>query len=318
MEVKGQMRRDSSVPERSRIFISYRHKGGDEYAVRALVDELHKHFPRNQVFHDITSIEPGADFHRALHRGLDSCAAVLVVIGPTWLTVVDDKGRRRLDSPDDWVRTEVAESLRRPDVRVFPLLLNAQMPSAQDLPEPLQPLTRRQAFSLTERYWSNDVAQLITFLKQVPEIAAIATGGTSVTSRLLVGGIALGLVLFVFAVTWYVKHIAPLLGRWDDIIMTEGNETHARYLDVSWQGLEIKIEPTGQRPDPRFEATSCGHQSFDGDEWKFICSFADNTNGFFKFSKLSDELFQGTLTISDSESDVKQRLRRVPVTSAQR
>jgi len=155
---------------RSRIFISYRHEV-DEYAVGRLAEELRQHFPRDQVFEDIASIDPGADFVDALQHGLDTCAAVLVVIGPNWVTATDRQGRRRLDLPDDWVRYEVAESLRNPGVRVFPLLLDAEMPSADDLPESLRPLTRRQAFPLTGRHWANDTAKLIEFLKKVPGLA---------------------------------------------------------------------------------------------------------------------------------------------------
>ena len=156
---------------RSRIFISYRHEV-DEYAAGRLAEELRKHFLRDKVFEDIASIDPGADFVDALQQGLDTCAAVLVVIGPSWVTVTDRQGRRRLDLPDDWVRHEVAESLRKSGVRVFPLLLDAEMPSPEDLPEPLRLLTRRQAFPLTGRHWANDVAQLIEFLKKVPGLAA--------------------------------------------------------------------------------------------------------------------------------------------------
>ena len=94
----------------------------------------------------LIGIDPGADFVEALQQALDTCAAVLVVIGPRWLTVADRHGRRRLDLPDDWVRHEIAESLRRHGVRVFPVLLDAEMPSAEDLPDDIKPLTRRQAF----------------------------------------------------------------------------------------------------------------------------------------------------------------------------
>ena len=106
---------------------------------------------------------------RAVQRGLDTCAAVLVVIGSKWLNVVDKKGRRRLDVPDDWVRHEVAESLRRPGVRVFPVLVgDADMPGVDDLPAELQSLTRRQAFPLTVRHWGKDIAELVEHLRRVP------------------------------------------------------------------------------------------------------------------------------------------------------
>jgi formylglycine-generating enzyme required for sulfatase activity len=156
---------------RSRIFISYRHED-TEYPVGRLVEDLCGHFPADQVFQDFTSIDPGVDFVEAVQQGLSTCAALLVVIGPEWLSITDPKGRRRLDLPGDWVAHEVAESLRQPEVRVFPVLVDAEMPSAEDLPESLRPLTRRQAFPLTSRHWPNDVAQLIEFLKKVPGLAA--------------------------------------------------------------------------------------------------------------------------------------------------
>ena len=165
------MTTSDTTSTRSRIFISYRREDA-EYPVGRLAEDLRKHFPRDQVFQDIASIDPGADFVEALQQGLDTCAAVLVVIGPKWLTVADRQDRRRLHLPEDWVRHEVAESLRRPGVRVFPVLLDAEMPRAEDLPEDIKPLTRRQAFPLTGRHWAKDVAELIEFLKRVPGLGA--------------------------------------------------------------------------------------------------------------------------------------------------
>lgn len=152
----------------SRIFICYRRED-TEHAAGRLAEDLRRHFAHEQVIQDIASIDPGADFIEALQQGLDTCAAVLVVIGPRWVAASDPKGHRRLDLPGDWVRHEVAESLKRPGVRVFPVLVgDAVMPSAEDLPQPLQALTRRQAFELTSRHWVNDVAQLVEHLKRVP------------------------------------------------------------------------------------------------------------------------------------------------------
>jgi formylglycine-generating enzyme required for sulfatase activity len=159
---------------RSRIFISYRRADSEQAAAR-LAEDLRRHFAPSQVFQDFASIDPGADFVEAVQRGLDTCAAVLVVIGSGWLNATDKQGRRRLDLPDDWVRHEVAESLKHPNVRVFPVLVsNAEMPAAEDLPEPLQSLTRRQAFPLTVRHWANDVAELVGHLKRVPGLAGQA------------------------------------------------------------------------------------------------------------------------------------------------
>lgn len=168
----------NNVPTPS-IFISYRHSADSELAASRLAEDLRRHFTREQVFQDFVSIDPGADFVEALERGLEICAALLVVIGPNWLGVVDDKGRRRLDLADDWVRREVAESLRRQGVRVFPVLLgDARMPGVDDLPEELRPLTRRQAFPLTVRHWANDVAELVESLQRVPGLGRPSSENT--------------------------------------------------------------------------------------------------------------------------------------------
>jgi formylglycine-generating enzyme required for sulfatase activity len=159
---------DSVSKQASRIFISYRREDS-ELAASRLAEDLCRHFDREQVFQDFASIDPGADFVEAVLRGLETCAAVLVVIGPKWLNIVDSKGRRRLDVPDDWVRHEVSESLRRPGVRVFPVLVgDADMPGVDDLPAELQSLTRRQAFPLTVRHWGKDIAELVEHLRRVP------------------------------------------------------------------------------------------------------------------------------------------------------
>jgi|GEM_PF-6941652 len=151
-----------------RIFINYRRVDSDAVVGR-LADDLRHHFDADQVFQDIHSIEPGAPFAEVLQRRLDSCAAVLVVIGPDWLTAQDARGRVRLQLPADWVRREVAESLQRKNVRVFPVLVdNAVMPGADDLPEDIRPLTDRQAFPLTTRHRGKDFAELVGFLRRVP------------------------------------------------------------------------------------------------------------------------------------------------------
>ena len=163
----------------SRIFISYRREDSDIWAGR-LADELRKHFAAEQVFQDIASIDPGADFPTVLEEALATAAVMLVVIGPRWLSATDKNGRKRLESPADFVHQEVAESLRSPAVRVFPLLVNgAAMPAEEELPDPLKPLARRNAIELTVRHWASDVAQLVHTLKRSPGVAATRAGDES-------------------------------------------------------------------------------------------------------------------------------------------
>jgi hypothetical protein len=196
-------------PHAPRIFISYRREDS-ELAASRLADELRQHFAHEQVFQDFASIDPGADFVEAVQRGLDTCAAVVVVIGANWLSVVDRDGRRRIDVPEDWVRYEVGESLRRPGVRVFPVLVGgADMPGSSDLPVDLQPLTRGQAFPLTVRHWPKDVAELVEHLRRVPGLARPASPRgpaswlTRTGSRNALAGLAIAIAALA-ALGWWL------------------------------------------------------------------------------------------------------------------
>lgn len=53
---------------------------------------------------------------------------------PTWATVADATGRRRLFDPNDFVRAEIQAALDR-NMRIFPVLVQgARMPEVADLP----------------------------------------------------------------------------------------------------------------------------------------------------------------------------------------
>ena len=81
-----------------------------------------------------------------IEQEVGSCDALLAVIGPTWLSIKDDAGQRRLDDPEDYVRLEIATALGRADVLVIPVLVGpTSMPAAADLPKPLASLAECNA-----------------------------------------------------------------------------------------------------------------------------------------------------------------------------
>ena len=104
------------------IFISYR-RDDEKYAAGRLYDHLSQHFAKNQVFIDVDNLEPGVDFIDAIEASVGSCDALIAVIGKRWLTSSDQKGKRRLDNPEDFVRLEVATALKR-NIRVIPVLVD--------------------------------------------------------------------------------------------------------------------------------------------------------------------------------------------------
>lgn len=145
------------------IFISYRRDDTAGWAGRLSTD-LQEQL-EEAVFQDIGAIAAGEDFVDAIERSLESCSAVLVLIGPDWSLIKDKAGTRRLDNPEDTVRLEIARALARKDRLVIPVLVGgAEMPSADELPPELKALVRRNAFELSDTRWNYDLKQLVATL----------------------------------------------------------------------------------------------------------------------------------------------------------
>lgn len=148
------------------IFISYRRQDSQSAAGR-LADHLRDHMPAVPIFLDVETIEPGVDFVEAIGRALQSCGVLLAIIGPRWSTMTDAAGRRRLDDANDYARLEISTALQRSDVLVIPVLVEgATMPAADDLPDDLKRLARRNAFELTDKRWEFDVSLLVDALNK--------------------------------------------------------------------------------------------------------------------------------------------------------
>jgi hypothetical protein len=161
------------MPAAGRIFISYRREDSAGYAGR-LSDALESRFGAGRVFRDVDDISPGEDFVQRLDTALADCAVLLAVIGRQWATAADRRGQRRLDDPQDYVRVEIATALQR-TLRVVPVLVDGTpMPSLADLPDQLAALSRRQAVTLADGSWGDDVARLCRAIEEdvQPEMAA--------------------------------------------------------------------------------------------------------------------------------------------------
>lgn len=153
------------------IFISYRRDDTEGQAGR-LFQDLSEAFGADMVFMDVTAIEPGIDFRKAIEKNTASCGVLLALIGRNWLGAVDEKGARRLDNPNDFVRLETASALRR-DIPVVPVLVHgARMPRDDELPEDLRDLAFRNGVEITHARWESDVQVLIKALRPHVERAA--------------------------------------------------------------------------------------------------------------------------------------------------
>jgi hypothetical protein len=148
------------------IFINYR-KDDSNWNALALYNELQKYFEEERLFKDFNAIQPGDDFVLSIQRALSKCDVLLVVMGRHWLDVKNSNNVRRLDDPDDYVRIEIATALER-GIQVIPVLFdNTPIPTPQQLPDNLKPLSRRQAIEINPNGFEDDVRRLAVAIKKV-------------------------------------------------------------------------------------------------------------------------------------------------------
>ena len=142
------------------VFLNYR-RGDSEGQARALFVELTRLLGKDSVFMDVDSIALGRDFRTILQERLGSCDVMVSLIGPDWLDAADPSGNRRLESPTDFVRQEIAAALKR-NIPVIPVLVQgARMPESERLPDDLRDLPYRNGFELGHSTWESDVAVMV-------------------------------------------------------------------------------------------------------------------------------------------------------------
>lgn len=203
-----------------KIFINYR-RGDEPGFTHALLGRLEQAFPAERLFIDVDNIPPGEDFVRALESQVAQCDALLAVIGNGWLDATDERGSRRLDDPNDFVRIEIESALKQ-GKRVIPVLVHeARMPRPDELPEAIRPLATRNAVRLTHERFRADVQGLIKALqgalvevasRRPDAIGSIETRRPRQWSRSVVLTVCvLGIVLAGSAGVWFAKpYMSPV------------------------------------------------------------------------------------------------------------
>jgi TIR domain len=252
------------------IFISYRRQESAGHAGR-IRDRLRQRFG-DRVFQDVDSIADGELFETVIDRALDTCEAALVVIGRHWLDCADAAGRRCLDNPEDWVRTEARVLLRR-GIRVIPVLVGgAAMPAADALPEDIRPLVKRQAREIRDSSWDSDIALLVQRLEEIllpqPGAPARVNKGAAVTSAARRARLAAGLLIALALGTlgWWLSRGGPAQPN-----PLEGTTTHPSTA-VTSAGSGAKTPASGPRgsessPTPLEKPQT---PSVDGEETLYI------------------------------------------------
>jgi hypothetical protein len=147
--------------------LCYRREDTQDAAGR-LHDRLVDAYGSERVFMDIDSVPLGIDFVDHVTEQISRCSAVIVMIGKQWLTLKDKKKRRRrLDNEDDLVRAEIRAALQL-KIAVIPVIVqNAPMPHADDLPEDIRTLARRNGIQLRPEQWKEGVERLLRELDGV-------------------------------------------------------------------------------------------------------------------------------------------------------
>ncbi len=171
-----ELREGPGVAEPVSVFLSHR-RSDTPYAAGRLADRLGERF---NLFMDI-DIAPGLHFGRALTEAVEGCDVMVVLIGPSWLSAVEEDGSRRLDNPRDWVVQEIEAALAR-EVTVIPVLVDgARMPTPDQLPAPLEALAFRQALSLRHESFATDITTLVGSIDRALRAPLIVAGVSYLT-----------------------------------------------------------------------------------------------------------------------------------------
>ncbi|MGE3315887.1 MAG: toll/interleukin-1 receptor domain-containing protein [Planctomycetaceae bacterium] len=159
----------------SNVFISYRRSDSQDVAGR-IYDRLIACFTPRAIFKDVVdsaadSLPLGILFREFIVRAIDESEAVLVLIGPTWVSCKDSSGGRRLESNDDVVRLEVETALRRNRPTIPVVVSNAQFPRVSELPESIKELAARSGQSVRpDPDFEHDMKRLIESLEGIAGI----------------------------------------------------------------------------------------------------------------------------------------------------
>ncbi|HEX4959543.1 MAG TPA: TIR domain-containing protein [Thermoanaerobaculia bacterium] len=150
------------------FFISYRRRDQEgQYLAHMICRELRRRYGEQSAFLDVDSRSPGLSFPVKLSRALSITDVVLVIIGPAWLQLLTE----RLGDSRDWVRYEIAESLKRSWLPVVPVCrAGVEMPQPHQLPEELKDLGWRDGVTLDPfQDFDSHLARLLRDVENVLE-----------------------------------------------------------------------------------------------------------------------------------------------------
>jgi hypothetical protein len=157
--------------EKVGIFVSYRRADSAGYAGR-LVDQLKSRFG-DQVFLDVESIRPGANFHEVIEETFAKCGAVIVLIGKRWRE--RDESMPPFGDSTDVITQEIRIAMES-KLPIVPVLVDgASMPAESSLPPSFANLSKLNAIDLRHTSFERDI-------QAVSEELADILGGAKATA----------------------------------------------------------------------------------------------------------------------------------------
>lgn len=150
------------------VFISYR-RGESKPQAQQLKALLGRQFGNEAVFLDEKDIQPGDRFDQRLKQSLASAQAVLVLVGPTWLDVLEERASQ---PAEDWVRMEVTQALAQVSCGATALLIPLLLPGASLPKDGDWPAALKSELELFSKYQA-DAVTLVEPLTAVDDLALL-------------------------------------------------------------------------------------------------------------------------------------------------
>jgi len=146
----------------TKIFISYR-RADSQYVTDSIHEYLIRYFGSENVFLDVGSIPFGVDFREYLADQIATHDVVLVMIGPDWARIMQE----RADQQNDFVRIEIESALQQNKMVIPVLIKEAHMPDFSMLPESISELQWRNSATIRRKPdLESDCARLAENIKE--------------------------------------------------------------------------------------------------------------------------------------------------------
>ena len=189
---------------------------------------------------DLDTIEGGDNFAEVIREKIDISDVLLAVIGTHWLTITNKSGRRRLDNPDDFVRSEIANALEL-GIRVIPVLVGGStMPKAEDLPLNLRELCMRQAVEFRDADFHSDTQQLTQML--IKDLQGIGQGARNPKSTRFAPALLAGagaILIFAAFLFFFCDKESSVAGKWSATVKYDWGDTYNAIFDFEIDNSEI-------------------------------------------------------------------------------